>query len=191
VSSTARPQGGFTEDEWNAAVPWKEYFESIVEKRDLWDTHWNRAFVGGDAAERLVALPGRRRVLVLTEDWCGDACRSVPVLAKAFAQAPLVEARYLASDDHPQVILRYLSHGGRAIPMAIVQDEAGREIGAWGPRPAPLQALYRERRRVFGAPTQQTMGELYAPVMKWYGDDGGKTILAEILVLLERGGTPR
>ena len=186
-----RIAGGFTAQEWDAGLPWKEYFETIEDKRDLWEAHWKRAAVDGDSETRLVSLPGRRRVLVLTEDWCGDACRSVPVLAKAFAQAPMVEARYLPSDDHPQAILRYLTHGGRAIPIAIVQDEHGQEIGAWGPRPAPLQAIFRVRRKQFGAPRPENMAELYGPVMKWYGEDGGRTILAEILMLLERGVAAR
>ena len=127
----------------------------------------------------------------LTEDWCGDAARSVPVLAQAFDLAVGTEHRYLESGAHPGVILRYLTHGGRAIPMAIVQDEHGRALGAWGPRPAPLQALVRARRRELGPPTPETRAAWYAPIMGWYARDGGKTVLEEILVVLERGGTPR
>jgi hypothetical protein len=187
----AHPPGGFTDAEWDAALFADAYIASVKDKRDLWEANWNRASIDADAAARLGALPAKRRVLVLTEDWCGDAVRSVPVLAKAFDAAQLVEARYLPSDAHPQVIARYLTHGGRAIPIAIVQDEHGRELGAWGPRPAPLQAIFRARRLALGAPTKETMAEFYGPVMQWYGQDGGKTVVAEMLMLLERGGAAR
>jgi hypothetical protein len=176
---------------WNAAQDWPAWLETVQDKRDLWDANRRRARVRPAEAARLSALPGSRRVLVLTEDWCGDAARSVPVIAKALADAPQVEARYLSLDEQPDAIARHLTHGGRAIPIAIVLDEHGRELGAWGPRPAPLQALFRERRREQGAPTAETLAAFYAPVMAWYGRDEGVTTLQELLVLLERGGAPR
>jgi hypothetical protein len=182
---------GFTEDEWAATLSWDDYLAGVKDKRDLWEANAKRAAVDEVSASRLSSLPGKRRVLVLTEDWCGDAVRSVPLLAKAFAFAPLVEARYLLCDEHPDALTRNLSHGGRAIPMAIVEDEHGRHLGTWGPRPAALQALYRARRREFGPPTPEQMGEFYAPIMQWYAKDGGQAVLDEVLLLLERGGTPR
>lgn len=185
------PPESYTESEWDAALSWDAYLASVKDKRELWLAKTAQAAVDEISATRLTALPGKRRVLVLTEDWCGDAIRSVPVLAKAFAFTPLVEARYLLSDEHPGVLGRYLTHGGRAIPIAIVQDEHGRALGAWGPRPAALQALYRARRRELGPPTPEQIGAFYAPIMAWYAKDGGQAVLDEILVLLERGGTPR
>ena len=186
TTTTASPSDLFA-----AALPWPAYHESLADKRDVWDANWRRTKIHPDEAARLSALPGPRRVLVLTEDWCGDAARSVPVLARAFEAAPQVEARFLPLDDHSHAIDRYLTHGGRSIPIAIVLDEQGRELGAWGPRPAPLQALFRARRAERGAPTKETLAEFYAPVMAWYAQDGGRTTVQEILMLLERGGTPR
>lgn len=186
-----RPAGGFTPEEWNAALSWSDYLASVAEKRDVWESNARRAVLDLESAARLRELPAPRRVLVLTEDWCGDAARSVPVLARALDQAPHVEHRYLPADRHPDVVLRYLTHGGRAIPIAIVQDETGRELGAWGPRPAPLQALFRARRRALGPPTAESQGAFYAPVLGWYGRDAGVSTVQELLMLLERGGPPR
>lgn len=188
---TSRPRGGFTQLEWDAALSFEAYLDQVSDKRDIWEANWRRAEIDAEAAARLASLPGRRRVLVLTEDWCGDAARSVPVIAKALAAANGVEQRYLLSDRHPAVIARYLTAGGRGIPIAIVQDEHGEELGAWGPRPAPLQAQFRARRRELGPPTEDTKAAFYAPIMAWYGKDHGRTIVDELLMLLERGGTPR
>lgn len=176
---------------WNDALPWPAYRESLADKTDVWAAAERRFELGADERRRLENLPGPRRVLVLSEDWCGDAARTVPVIAKALEAAPQVEARYLPSDAHGDAIRGYLTHGGRAIPMAIVFDEDGRELGAWGPRPAPLQALFRSRLAELGRPTEETRGEFYAPVMTWYAKDGGVTTVQELLMLLERGGEPR
>jgi hypothetical protein len=176
---------------WNAAQAWPAWLETVQDKRDVWEANWRRARLGPEEAARLAQLPGPRRVLVLTEDWCGDAARSVPVIAKALEAAAGVTARYLSLDEQPDAVSRHLTHGGRAIPIVIVLDEHGRELGAWGPRPAPLQALFRTRRRELGAPDQDGMAAFYAPIMAWYAKDEGVTTLQELLMLLERGGAPR
>jgi len=191
MTTSDQPRSGIGVQDWDGAKRWDSYFASIVAKRDLWEANWTAATVDEESAARFAALPDRRRVLVLTESWCGDAARSVPVLAKAFAAAPLVDARYLATDSHPGALSRNLTHGGRAIPIVVVEDDLGRELGVWGPRPAPLQAMYRARRRAMGAPTSETKADFYAPILRWYEQDGGRTVLAEVLMILERGGTPR
>ena len=98
---------------------------------------------------------------------------------------------YADSDAHPDALSRYLTHGGRAIPIAIVLDEQGRELGAWGPRPAPLQAELRKKLREEGSPGEDDKGEFYAPIMAWYAKDGGRTVAQEVLMFLERGGQDR
>ncbi|MHC4729195.1 MAG: thioredoxin family protein [Planctomycetota bacterium] len=182
-----------TQAEWAAARPWDAYLDAVAEKRDLWLANCRRAAVDPDDTARLADLPGPRRVLVITEDRCGDAARSVPVLAKALAAAPDVAALYLDINEHPSVIERYLTHGGRSVPLAIVQDESGRELGVWGPRPAGLQALFRARqRKLGGVPTEpEEKGRFFRPIMAWYAKDRGRAIVQELLMLLERGGTPR
>lgn len=184
---------GFTNAEWAAARPWDAYLETVTEKRDLWLANCRRAAVDPDDAERLAHLPGPRRVLVITEDRCGDAARSVPVLAEALGSAPDVEARYLDVRAQPSLIERNLTHGGRSVPLAIVQDEHGRELGVWGPRPAVLQAIFRARqRKAGGVPADpEEKGRFYQPIMAWYARDRGRAIVQELLMLLERGGTPR
>jgi hypothetical protein len=113
--------------------------------------------------------------------------RTVPVIVKALEEAPAVEVRVLDIANHPDLIDRHLSKGARAIPVAIVTDDAGRDLGWWGPRPAPLQTMLRQKLIEEGRPTKETMGKFYAPIMGWYRKDGGRTTLDEMALLLERG----
>lgn len=177
----------FTNDEWDAAITWDEYLAGVKKHADLWHHHAENAAVDEITAGRLADLPGPRRVLVLTEDWCGDAVRTVPTIVAACEAAPNVEVRILDITNLPEVIDRHLSKGGRAIPVAIVQDGDGHDLGWWGPRPAPLQSMLRRQIVEQGRPTKETMGKFYAPIMGWYKRDGGKTTLEEIALLLERG----
>jgi hypothetical protein len=176
----------FTNEEWEVATTWAEYFAGVEKHADLWKHHWENAEVDEVTRTRLADLPGPRRVLILTEDWCGDAVRSVPVLVRALEEAPGVEARILDITTRPEVIDRHLSKGARAIPVAIVMDDQGNDLGWWGPRPAPLQALLRKRLIEKGRPAKADIGKFYAPIMGWYKKDGGRTALEELTLLLER-----
>ena len=67
MNAHVHPPGGFTEEEWAAASSFPDYLASLEEKRDLWETYVRRSAVDDLSHSRLVALPGPRRVLVLTE----------------------------------------------------------------------------------------------------------------------------
>lgn len=173
---------------WSAAVPFEQFLAGVREKADLWASYTKRARIHGDEAARVAELPADRKVLVLVEDWCGDAVRSVPTLVALAAAGPRVELRVLDTDAHPAALDAKLTRGARAIPIAVVFDAAGHELGTWGPRPAPLQAELRAKIRAEGSPTPETKGEFYAPIMAWYGRDKGRTTAQELLMILERGG---
>jgi Thioredoxin len=176
----------FTLEEWTAAIPFETYLENVKAHAELWQHHAEHAEVPEGIRARLADLPGERKVLILTEDWCGDAVRSVPVIVKALEAAPGVTVRLLDIASHEDLINQHLTKGAKAIPVAIVADADGREIGWWGPRPAPLQAILRDRIRELGSPKKEEMGKFYAPIMGWYKKDGGKTTLEEMALLLER-----
>ncbi len=178
----------FTAEHWNAAVPFADFLETVEEKADIWQSAFKRASTTEGDRARLGALPGPRRVLVLAEDWCGDAARSVPVIVRLLEAAPTSELRVLDVGKHPDAVDAHLSRGARAIPVVIVEDEQGRDLGWWGPRPAALQTMLRERLAEFGPPTEEGKAEFFVPIMRWYRVDGGRTVIDEFLLLLERGG---
>ena len=82
----------------------------------------------------------RRSLLVIAEDWCGDASNTVPIIAKLADATEGLELRIIRRDEHPSVMDRYLTNGSRSIPVVIALDEDFRELGHWGPRPAELPA---------------------------------------------------
>jgi hypothetical protein len=73
---------------------------------------------------------------------------------------------------------RYLTGSARSIPIVIVLDEAWREIGHRGPRPAAPQAWVKDARKATPTPP------LYPQLRRWYAGDHGETTLREALALL-------
>ena len=112
---------------------------------------------------------------MLAEDWCMDTTNTAPFLARFAEAVPGVSLRFLLRDENPEVMDRYLYNGSRSIPVVIILDEAYRELGHWGPRPAELQAWVRENKDVV------TSDERLLHTRKWYARDKGETTIREVL----------
>lgn len=163
-----------------AAPTFEAYLETVVANEKLWRDAARLARVADEDAARAAALPGRWHLLVLSEDWCGDAVNSVPFLARLADAAPALDLRVLGRDANPDIMDAHLTGASRSIPIAIVYDDAFREHGWWGPRPAALQAW------VLGEGQALEKAERYRQVRTWYARDRGRTTVAEVLDLLER-----
>lgn len=178
---------------FESGLTYDAFRQSAEKHQGLWNGLYEHFEVPADAVQRLGELPGRRHVLVLAEDWCGDAASLVPILAKlADSASDRVELRVFKRDENLAIMDDHLSHGGRSIPVAIVYDENLRKLGWWGPRPAPAQALFRERIRELNAGRLTNKTEdVYKPLLLWYRKDRGQHTVDEILAILERGGSLR
>ena len=131
----------------------------------------------------LRSLPQPYVWLVLTEGWCGDAAQLVPVL-EAVAQAShgQLTTRYLLRDENLDLMDRYLTNGGRAIPRLIVLHTGTlAEAATWGPRPATAQGLLVRQQQ------QQVPYEEFATQLhSWYAKDRTQSTQRELLALLRR-----
>ncbi|KYG91277.1 thioredoxin family protein [Metasolibacillus sp. FSL H7-0170] len=84
-------------------------------------------------------------ILAITEDWCGDAMLNNPIVRKV-AEAAGIEMRATLRDADTDLIDKYLTNGGRAIPIYLLLNEAGEVIGKWGPRAPELQQFVMDAR---------------------------------------------
>jgi thioredoxin family protein len=163
---------------WHRALTYADFVGQSHEHCALWTGVHRLARIPAWAVERACARGTQVRLLVLAEDWCGDASSTIPYVARLAEQAPCLEMRMLRRDEHPEVMDRYLTGTSRAIPIVMVLDEDWEEIGHWGPRPRELHAWVQEARRT--APQQP----LYPQMRRWYARDKGESALQEILSLL-------
>jgi hypothetical protein len=171
------------ETDWAGGIPWDRYLEEDVREHvDLWQGVWKRARSPRDQLDRMERIGGSWRLLILSEDWCGDASNLVPVLARFAADAPQLELRVLKRDEHPEVMDLYLTNGTRSIPLAIVLNEDGDAVARWGPRPDDLQEFVLRARRI----DERPMSEIYKDIRRWYATDRGYTTIRELVDRIER-----
>lgn len=83
------------------------------------------------------------RILVITEDWCGDAMMNNPILRR-IAEAADLDVRAVYRDEDTDLIDRHLTNGGRSIPVYLLLDDAGEVAAKWGPRAATIQKYVME-----------------------------------------------
>ncbi len=81
-------------------------------------------------ADREAIRRRKLKILVITEDWCGDALVGFPGLAKLIEGAPDVDLRVFLRDANPDVMDQYLKRGlYRTIPVFVFFDEQMNELG--------------------------------------------------------------
>jgi len=159
----------------------EQFLEATEANRALWHAMARRAPSVEPAVRRIAAVPGPWRLLVLADDWCGDAVNSLPLIHRLASGAGNVELRIVGREDHPGLMERHLTNGSRSIPVVILLDASGTARGWWGPRPEPLQEWVVKVGRLL--PSE----ERYREVRRWYARDRGATIAHEIAILIECG----
>ena len=163
---------------FNTGFTFHEYVAASTEHKGLWEGVHRLARIPEWAR---IGLPEgtARHLLVIAEDWCGDASNSVPVLARWAEEVPGLDLRIVRRDEHPDLMDRYLTNGtARSIPIVIALDEEYRELGHWGPRPTALQTWVMANRASI------PKAELYPQARKWYARDHGETTIREVLATM-------
>jgi thiol-disulfide isomerase/thioredoxin len=87
------------------------------------------------------------RVLVLSEDWCGDCTDNLPILNRIAEETGKLDVRILHRDEHPDIADQYLKEGKfRAIPTMVFLDEDFKDLGVFIERPDSVTNLRAERK---------------------------------------------
>lgn len=118
--------------------------------------------------------------LILTEAWCGDAAQNIPPIEKIARENDGIEIRYLLRDEHLELMDKYLTNGGRAIPKLIcVNAETFQEIGVWGSRPQAADDYFKKLKA-----EGLEKPEIIEKVQRWYIEDETNSLQAEFQKLI-------
>lgn len=124
----------------------------------------------------LVVLKGfASKIIVLTEDWCGDALLNNPILMK-IAEELNLDVRFVLRDSNLELMDQYLTNGtARSIPIFIFIDEEGNEKAVWGPRATEAQELVDSLRAELppkdAEDFEDKQRELYKKIKQTYLED--------------------
>jgi len=120
---------------------------------------------------------------VINEAWCGDAAQTLPVMEKMCAAANgNIDLRIILRDEHLDIMDRYLTNGGRSIPIVVATDKNGTELFHWGPRPAAAQKMMMDWK---AGNNSKTFEEIEKELHLWYTKDKGLSVQRELLQLMD------
>jgi hypothetical protein len=122
------------------------------------------------------------RFIVLSEGWCGDASQNLPVIAGLASQLPNITLEIILRDENIELMDKFLTNGGRAIPKLLIVDPAtNRVLASWGPRPKEAQDIVIDMKKR----PDFDHDEMAKEIFKWYAKDKGKSVLRELQLLLQ------
>ena len=123
------------------------------------------------------------RFVAISEAWCGDASQNLPVIAALVNRLPLVTLEIILRDEHVELMDKFLTNGGRAIPkLLIIEPSTNKVLASWGPRPKQAQDIVIEMKKNPDFNQQDMAKELFT----WYAKDKGKSVLNELEELLSK-----
>lgn len=172
---------------FDSGVPYATFQDNAHSRRREWRENYRSAAVDPAAIERVRALPGKRRLVAVAEDWCADSANTIPYVAKLVDAVPERLSLHIVNSEAGKALMEaHRTPDGRpATPTVAVLDVAGRLVGVWVERPSALQAWYLEQQEKIAH------GELTRRKMDWYREDAGKTTISEIVALMEQtAGAP-
>jgi hypothetical protein len=91
--------------------------------------------------EKIVSIKEEQNWILITEPWCGDASHSVPFIFLLSELSHKIKLEIQLRDSNSE-IEKYLTNGGKSIPILVIRDKNLKDLAVWGPRPKVCQALY-------------------------------------------------
>jgi hypothetical protein len=168
-----------TKARYDGGETFADFLARPTVNHELWVALTHRVSIPLEYSGRVEALGGHWHLLVLSEDWCGDAVNIVPIVAKLTESVSNMDLRILARDENLDIMDAHLTGTSRSIPILILLNGKFEECGWWGPRPRALQKWVVE------TGMKLPKDQRYKEIRTFYARDRGLTTLEEIVSMLE------
>jgi Thioredoxin len=118
-----------TKERFEQGLTLEQYVDQMSINRERFVEALDETVIGLEEARVLERLGAARRVLVITEDWCGTCLAEVPFVAKLIEGRPGIEMRLFPRDANLDLMDQYLKKGlYRSIPVFAFFDEHMNEV---------------------------------------------------------------
>ena len=118
-----------TKERFAEGMTVRQYVDQMSMNKDRFVAALDSVAVAAGDVQLRERFAAARRVLVITEDWCGASVASVPFAIKLVEGLPGVEMRIFLRDENPDLMDQFLKNGlYRSIPVIVFQDEHMNEL---------------------------------------------------------------
>ncbi len=136
-----------TKERFKQGLTFQQYLDQMGTNKEKFVQFLQEIKIRPEDREALRKLGSKKlNVLVMTEDWCGDALYNVPVMAKLVEGLPNVEMRLFLRDQNRDLMDQYLNQGiYRSIPVFAFFDENMNEIARFTERPPKVTEVIEKK----------------------------------------------
>lgn len=128
-----------TRERFEQGMTFQQYLDQMGTNKETFTKFLSEIKIRPEDKEALAKLGKKLKVMVITEDWCGDALYNVPVLAKLVEGNPNIETRVFLRDKNADLMDQYLNQGMfRSIPVFAFFDENMNEVARLLERPGKI-----------------------------------------------------
>jgi hypothetical protein len=118
-----------TPERFDQGMTLPQYVDQMSSNRERFIRALDAVTIRPEDEQVLARLGAARKLLVITEDWCGTSLAHVPFVARLVERRPDIELRVFLRDDNPDVMDQYLEKGlYRSIPVFAFFDEHMNEL---------------------------------------------------------------
>ena len=153
------PESVVTPGRYAKGFTFQDYLAQIKVNKDRFAQFYESGVLSADDAaffRQAAALPqGLGKMMAIGEDWCPDAFRGLPVMAR-IAEAAGVELRIFPRDANMDIMNEFLNQGKyTSIPVAVFYTRELKHLCHWIERPV---AANEERARIEAEVKRATAG---------------------------------
>ena len=128
-----------TRERFEQGMTFQQYLDQMGTNKETFVKFLSEIVIRPEDKEALAKLGKKLKLMVITEDWCGDALYNVPVLAKLVEGNPNIETRVFLRDKNADLMDQYLNQGlFRSIPVFAFFDESMNEVARLIERPGQI-----------------------------------------------------
>ena len=135
-----------TKERFLQGMTFQQYLDQMGTNKEKFMEFLREVKIRPEDREALRKLGKKLNVLVITEDWCGDALYNVPVLGRLVEGNPNVDVRVFLRDKNPDLMDQYLNQGTyRSIPVFAFFDDNMKEIARFIERPPKVTEVLEKK----------------------------------------------
>ena len=154
-----------TKERFTQGMTYQQYLDQMTANKDKFLEQLTAVHVSPDDRAAFTSRKDKLNVLVITEDWCGDAITNFPVLARMVEGAPNVEMRVFLRDQNPDLMDQYLNRGiFKSIPVFVFFDDHMKELARFIERPPSVTEYMAQKQLELRRAMRAEKGKEWAQV---------------------------
>ena len=164
---------------FNKALEYDNYIKLLGENSSLHKFHYKNFSVQKQDTDMLEKLQDVN-ILVISEPWCGDSFALLPIVKKISEANINWKLKVILRDENPELIDRFLTNGGRAIPVFLFLNREFEYIFKWGPRPVAAQKIFEKyREQIKNGEVEKS--KILIKIRQYYSKDRGLETSKELV----------